>query len=52
MKHPLYLAAILLFMGIPLLLGSLYGVLTGIGLSFYLAARIVGEEKLLVNELD
>lgn len=51
-RHPMYLGAILQFIGAPLLLGSVYGILVGIGLLFLLAGRIIGEEKMLVNELE
>jgi protein-S-isoprenylcysteine O-methyltransferase Ste14 len=51
-RHPMYLAGILLFVGTPLLLGSAYGLLIGLPLSLLLAGRIVGEEKMLVNELE
>ncbi len=51
-RHPLYLAGILMFLGAPLLLGSLYGLLIGVLMFFLLAARIVGEEKMLVNDLE
>ncbi|MGA2367552.1 MAG: isoprenylcysteine carboxylmethyltransferase family protein [Dehalococcoidia bacterium] len=51
-RHPLYLAGTLMFVGSPLLLGSLYGLLIGILMFFLLAARIAGEEKMLVNELE
>jgi len=51
-RHPLYLAGILMFLGVPLLLGSLYGLFIGILMLFLLAARIGGEEKMLVNELE
>ncbi len=48
----MYLAGILLFIAAPLLMGSLYGVFVGILLSILLVFRILGEEKLLVKELD
>ena len=51
-RHPAYLGGILLFIGAPLLLGSLYGVLIGVAMSFYVVARIIGEEKMLVTELQ
>jgi len=51
-RHPTYLGAILQFIGAPLLLGSVFGVLTGATLIFLLAGRIIGEEKMLVNELE
>lgn len=51
MRHPMYLGGILLFIGTPMLLGSMYGVVIGLAMLLLLAARIVGEEKMLVNEL-
>jgi protein-S-isoprenylcysteine O-methyltransferase Ste14 len=51
-RHPMYLGGILLFIGTPLLLGSMYGLLIGVLISFLLVARILGEEKMLVKELD
>jgi protein-S-isoprenylcysteine O-methyltransferase Ste14 len=51
-RHPMYLGGILLFIGTPLLLGSIYGLLIGVLISFLLVARILGEEKMLVKELD
>jgi protein-S-isoprenylcysteine O-methyltransferase Ste14 len=51
-RHPMYLGAVLMFLGVPLLLGSMCGVALGAGLSLLLAARIVGEERMLETELD
>jgi protein-S-isoprenylcysteine O-methyltransferase Ste14 len=51
-RHPMYLGAILMFLGAPLLLGSAAGLLVGVALAALLAARIVGEEKLLTVELE
>jgi protein-S-isoprenylcysteine O-methyltransferase Ste14 len=51
-RHPMYLGAILMFAGGPLLLGSLVGLLVGALLSLLLAGRIIGEEKLLASELE
>ena len=51
-RHPLYLGGSLLFLGTPLLLGSLYGVIIGLAAIFLLAARIIGEEKMLSAELE
>jgi protein-S-isoprenylcysteine O-methyltransferase Ste14 len=48
----MYLGAILMFLGAPLLLGSLAGLLVGLGLTLLLGGRIVGEEKLLASELE
>jgi protein-S-isoprenylcysteine O-methyltransferase Ste14 len=51
-RHPMYLGGVLLFVGTPMLLGSIYGVLIGVLISFLLVARIVGEEGMLVKELE
>jgi len=51
-RHPMSLGGILLFIGTPMLLGSIYGVLFGILMSFLLIARIFGEERMLVKELE
>lgn len=51
-RHPMYLGGILLFMGAPMLLGSTYGIISGLILSILLVGRIFGEEKMLVNELE
>jgi len=50
-RHPMYLGAVLLFVGTPLLLGSLVGIGVGLTLVILLAGRIIGEERMLVNEL-
>lgn len=50
-RHPMYLGAILMFICTPLLLGSAYGIIPGILLSFLLIFRIIGEEKMLTEEL-
>lgn len=51
-RHPMYLGAALLFVGGALLLGSVYGLLVGIGLILLMVLRILGEEKLLAGELE
>jgi protein-S-isoprenylcysteine O-methyltransferase Ste14 len=51
-RHPMYLGAILMFIGTPLLLGSIYGILLSIVLVVCIIARTIGEEKMLVNELE
>ncbi len=51
-RHPMYLGAILMFLGAPLLLGSCYGVLAGIALTALLMARIRKEEEMLGRELE
>jgi protein-S-isoprenylcysteine O-methyltransferase Ste14 len=51
-RHPLYLGCVLLLLGAPLLLGSIVGLLVSlIGLAT-LVVRILGEEKMLVDELE
>jgi protein-S-isoprenylcysteine O-methyltransferase Ste14 len=50
-RHPMYLGAILMFLGGPLLVGAATALAIGVALSLLLAARIVDEEKLLAVEL-
>lgn len=51
-RHPLYLGCLLMLFGAPLLLGSLYGLIIGLIGLMVLVGRIMGEEKMLVNELE
>lgn len=51
-RHPMYLAGVLLFFGTPMLLGSVYGILFGVLFSMVIMGRIHGEEKLLAKELE
>jgi len=51
-RHPMYLGALLMFVGTPLLLGSAVGLVVGAALTVLLAFRIVGEERLLAAELE
>ena len=51
-RHPLYLGCLLMMIGAPLLLGSLWGLIISLIGFVLVAARIVGEEKMLVNELE
>ncbi|MGD2248048.1 MAG: isoprenylcysteine carboxylmethyltransferase family protein [Candidatus Methanofastidiosia archaeon] len=51
-RHPLYLAGILLFMGMPVLLGSFIGIGCSIVMSILLAVRAVKEERTLADELE
>jgi protein-S-isoprenylcysteine O-methyltransferase Ste14 len=50
-RHPMYAGALLLFIGIPLLLGSWYGLAAALVLIALLIARIVMEERTLTDEL-
>ncbi len=51
-RHPMYSGGVLLFMSVPLLLGSMYGLAIGALLIIVVAARSIGEEKMLRRELD
>jgi len=51
-RHPMYLGGSLLFIGTPMLLGSVFGLIIGLLMLFLLVFRIVGEEKMLINELE
>ncbi len=51
-RHPMYLGASLMFVGGPLLLGSIHGLWIGCALIILLMIRISGEEKLLLGQLD
>ena len=51
-RHPMYLATLLMFLPIPLILGSFWGL---IPMAFYpviLVIRILNEEKVLTEGLD
>jgi protein-S-isoprenylcysteine O-methyltransferase Ste14 len=50
-RHPMYAAALVLFVGIPLSLGSYWGLLAIPFAIAGLAARLVDEEKHLVKDL-
>jgi protein-S-isoprenylcysteine O-methyltransferase Ste14 len=51
-RHPMYLGASLMLIGAPLLLDSLLGILVGSALVVLLMARIIGEEAMLMRELE
>ncbi|HXY13902.1 MAG TPA: isoprenylcysteine carboxylmethyltransferase family protein [Terriglobales bacterium] len=51
-RHPMYLGGSLLFVGAPLLLGSVCGLLAGLAALGLLILRIFGEEKLLTSDLE
>ena len=50
-RHPMYAFALLMFLGTPLLLGSLWGLLGLVALVPVLMLRTLGEEQLLFSEL-
>ena len=51
-RHPMYSGAVLLFVGTPLLLGSLYGLALAFLLIVTIAVRSLGEEAMLKQELE
>jgi protein-S-isoprenylcysteine O-methyltransferase Ste14 len=51
-RHPMYLGAVLMFVGTPLLLGSIVGLVLAAAMILLLAFRIVGEERVLTDELE
>lgn len=51
-RHPMYLGAISMFLGLPIMIGSIYGIFVGAFLSFLFILRIFGEEKMLEAELE
>jgi len=51
-RHPLYLGCLLLMLGAPLLVGSAYGLVISLIGSILLVVRIVGEERMLADELE
>lgn len=50
-RHPMYSATLLLFMSMPLVLGSVYAFIIFLAYPFIIAARIKNEEELLKKEL-
>lgn len=51
-RHPMYAATLVLFLSIPLVLGSLFSFIIFLLYPFIIAVRISNEEKLLRNELE
>lgn len=51
-RHPMYSATLLLFLSMPLMLGSLYALAVFLAYPVIIAFRIKNEEKLLEQELD
>ena len=51
-RHPMYSATLLLFLSMPIVLGSLWAFLIFLAYPFIIAARIKDEEKLLEEELE
>jgi len=51
-RHPMYSVTLLLFLSIPLILGSVYAFFIFFLYPFIIVKRIKGEEKLLEKELE
>ncbi len=51
-RHPLYFGCMLMMIGSPLLTGSIYALILSLVGVVALSGRIIGEEKMLVNELE
>ena len=51
-RHPMYFATVLLFMSMPLVLGSIVSFVVFLAYPFIIAARIKNEEQVLSNELE
>ena len=51
-RHPMYFATVLMFLSIPVILGSLLGFLIFLAYPFIIAKRIKNEEKLLSAQLE
>ena len=48
----MYLGAVFMMFGAPLLLGSVWGLIIAVIGFAVLAGRIIGEEMMLINELE
>ena len=51
-RHPMYGATVILFLSVPLVLGSLYSFFIFLAYPFIIVKRIKGEEELLERELS
>lgn len=51
-RHPMYSVTLLLFISMPIVLGSLYSLIVFLAYPFIIAKRIKGEESFLEKELD
>ena len=51
-RHPMYSVTLLLFLSMPLVLGSIYSLIIFLAYPFIIAKRINDEEKFLEKELD
>ena len=51
-RHPMYAATVIMFLMIPLVLGSWFSLLIFLAYPIIIAVRIKGEEKLLTEQLQ
>lgn len=51
LRHPMYFASVLMFLSMPIILGSLWSFFCFLPYPILIVARIVSEERLLVREL-
>ena len=51
-RHPMYFATLILFLSMPLILGSIFSFIVFLAYPFIIGTRIVNEEKVLENELN
>ena len=51
-RHPMYGATVLMFLSIPVILGSWFSLIVFLAYPFIIAVRIMNEEKLLSEELE
>lgn len=51
-RHPMYGATVLMFLSIPVVLGSWFSLIVFLAYPFIIAVRILNEEKLLSEELE
>ena len=52
MRHPMYLATLLMFLPIPLILGSFWGLIPMALYPAVIVIRILNEEKILTEGLE
>ena len=51
-RHPMYTSTLLIFLSVPLILGSLIGGVVFFAYPFIIGGRIINEEKILTDGLD
>ena len=51
-RHPMYLGALLFFIGVPLLTGSYFGLAAACFMILVLGVRAIGEEKMLTEKFE